>query len=774
MLIVDVCVAGQHIVRRFRDAWSETDHPRKGGKFVKKGEGVGAANELSEKHGVTGDHTIHDLDGKLKSGSHGKTVREFVKQHGPKAANELLEHANAGSIKFKHPVEDGEQHYTVHNPRTKEIVASGSLKDIKKKGIYVYSKHAVAADILGSARLGGGTANNKGEHKGKTYVLRAKGSTPSATAEDPLMAKIAAATAMEPVGGNTAAAPATTALTAPAPLAASAAGPVDTSAWKQVGPQLGSNPGGTYEDESGTKHYVKQLKSKAHVESERLANALYEKLGVKTLQPQHVMVNGKDGIASKFQDVTKFSADKLFDKSRAQDHFVAHAFLANHDATGQSQDNHGFVGGKYATLDAGGSLKYRAQGALKNKFDGNVDELNTLRDGTNAASAAVFGSMDHKDIAASAKAVTALSDADIHDIVHQHVSDKIEAAHLTSVLKQRRDNIKTRVATMTAVAQLKEMQAKPVEQSSVTPPKANSKTSTLLKTPRTAPAEPQFHVKTPLTGKLVAQGTIPELNAKGISTSEKQVKGATENGQHHLNSAFHMGEHKGQKYVLHKGDPLAATTVVEKAKFPWESDKSKATHEPTPGFNGFAGSDDFKRPDVGTIEQADYLAHSKKQHQEVFGGSASHTKEVSALHTYTGSAHHSINAKLRAGQDVGAYAETVQHLDTLTKRSKLVDDHVLWRGVSSAGMHHVTSLEPGGHYHDPGFTSTSHNQNTARSFAGFGGVLMAIRAKKGSSGVHAGDLGMHTAEHEVILPKGSKLRYAGRSSEGHYVFDHVD
>src|SRR4030095_10030564 len=56
--------------------------------------------------------------------------------------------------------------------------------------------------------------------------------------------------------------------------------PVDTSNWTKVGSQMGSNPGGVFEDENGQKWYVKQYKSDEHARAEVLADSLYRAAGI--------------------------------------------------------------------------------------------------------------------------------------------------------------------------------------------------------------------------------------------------------------------------------------------------------------------------------------------------------------------------------------------------------------------------------------------------------------------------------------------------------------
>src|SRR5260221_5072748 len=79
--------------------------------------------------------------------------------------------------------------------------------------------------------------------------------------------------------------------------------PLDLSKLKKVGGALGTNPGGTYEDSSGSRYYVKQGKSADHVRTELLAAKLYGLAGASILQ-YHPVAGGKH-VATKWQEKQK-------------------------------------------------------------------------------------------------------------------------------------------------------------------------------------------------------------------------------------------------------------------------------------------------------------------------------------------------------------------------------------------------------------------------------------------------------------------------------------
>lgn len=194
---------------------------------------------------------------------------------------------------------------------------------------------------------------------------------------------------------------------------------IDPKELTKVGGQKGSNPGGIYADTSGKKLYVKQGQSTDHVKNELLAADLYGLAGARTLS--YRPVKGGKHIATEMADLSKDRAGKFTPAEReaAQEDFAVHAWLANWDAVGLGGDNQGVVNGKPVSLDLGGALAYRAQGAPKGKaFGDKVTELDTLRNPKmNPDSAKFFGDMTEDQFRESAKKVTSIPDEKIRAAV---------------------------------------------------------------------------------------------------------------------------------------------------------------------------------------------------------------------------------------------------------------------------------------------------------------------------------------------------------------------
>lgn len=199
---------------------------------------------------------------------------------------------------------------------------------------------------------------------------------------------------------------------------------------KKVGKQMGSNPGGVYEDAAGKKFYVKQGQTKAHVDNELAAARLYRMASVPTLQ--YRPVEGGAHIATEMAKLDKDNAKKLSpaEVKEAQRDFAVHAWLSNWDVVGLGGDNLGVVGGKPTPLDMGGALAFRAQGSPKGgKFGDTVGEVDTLRSKQmNPDAAGVFGSMSEKDMRESARRVTDIPDEKIHQAAEDAtLGDKLVA-----------------------------------------------------------------------------------------------------------------------------------------------------------------------------------------------------------------------------------------------------------------------------------------------------------------------------------------------------------
>lgn len=234
---------------------------------------------------------------------------------------------------------------------------------------------------------------------------------------------------------------------------------LSTATMKKVGKQLGSNPGGQYEDADGKRYYVKQSKSLDHAKNEITAGLLYEAAGSPILAGKPVDVgDGKLGTATAWEKVTPIDRHDAEQRKEAQQDFATHAWLANWDAAGLEYDNQGRIGGKMHTLDAGGSLIFRAQGGPKGSaFGDSVGEWDTLRSKSNAQAHAIFGSMTGAQLRASAKKVASVPDAKIREIVEEHGPGTPEQRKkLADRLIARKMDIATRASKLAQDAEFRE------------------------------------------------------------------------------------------------------------------------------------------------------------------------------------------------------------------------------------------------------------------------------------------------------------------------------
>lgn len=194
---------------------------------------------------------------------------------------------------------------------------------------------------------------------------------------------------------------------------------LDTTTMRRVGGQLGSNPAGVYQDDSGRRFYVKSLESAAHACNEYMAAKLYQLAGAPTLR--YVRSKASNQIATEMAQLDKKHVAHLSDKERrqAQRWLGVHAWTANWDAAGFDGDNQGVLNGTVLTLDVGGALAFRAQGDPKGQaFGVRVDELDALRrDVGNPHAVRLFGDMSDADIRQAIKVVSQIPDEQIRQVI---------------------------------------------------------------------------------------------------------------------------------------------------------------------------------------------------------------------------------------------------------------------------------------------------------------------------------------------------------------------
>ena len=194
---------------------------------------------------------------------------------------------------------------------------------------------------------------------------------------------------------------------------------IDTNTMQRVGGQLGSNPAGIFQDDSGQRYYVKTLESEALARNELIAAKLYQLAGAPTLT--YVRTKAPIQIATEWVELGKKSVAHLGESEckQAQQWFGVHAWTANWDVAGLDGDNQGVVNGKVLTLDVGGALAFRAHGDPKGKAFGNhVDELDKLRshDG-NPHAVKLFADMSPADINQAIMIVAQIPDEQIRQVI---------------------------------------------------------------------------------------------------------------------------------------------------------------------------------------------------------------------------------------------------------------------------------------------------------------------------------------------------------------------
>jgi hypothetical protein len=221
---------------------------------------------------------------------------------------------------------------------------------------------------------------------------------------------------------------------------------IDVADLRKIGSQLGSNPGGLYEDAEGRRFYVKNLESDALARNERLAAALYQLAGAPTLT--YLRTKDPAQVATEYvaldkKEIARFGDDEL---KQARRWFGVHAWTANWDAAGLHGDNQGVASGVVVTLDLGGALDFRAQGDPKGKaFGARVDEIDSLRArADNPHAVRLFAGMSPAELREAIAVVTRIPDAAIRRAVTENGGGETLAAKMIA----RKADLAKRAATI--------------------------------------------------------------------------------------------------------------------------------------------------------------------------------------------------------------------------------------------------------------------------------------------------------------------------------------
>jgi hypothetical protein len=194
---------------------------------------------------------------------------------------------------------------------------------------------------------------------------------------------------------------------------------IDISNMQRVGGQLGSNPAGIFQDDSGRRYYVKTLESSGHARNEMIAAKLYRLAGAPTLN--YVHTQAPDQIATEWVELDKKCVAHLnaSERKQARQWLGVHAWIANWDVAGFDGDNQGVANGQVLTLDVGGALAFRAHGDPKGKaFGTRVTELDMLRSSAdNPQAARLFGDMESAEIRQAIMKVVQIPDERIRQVI---------------------------------------------------------------------------------------------------------------------------------------------------------------------------------------------------------------------------------------------------------------------------------------------------------------------------------------------------------------------
>lgn len=219
---------------------------------------------------------------------------------------------------------------------------------------------------------------------------------------------------------------------------------LDMKNLKKVGPQLGSQPGGVYEDSDGVRWYVKRPPTLDHVRNEILTGMLYRLAGVRVPELRFVDPVSAGALGSKMQDIGPAQTTT----PGVLEGFAVDAWLANWDVVGLDYDNLVESAGSALRLDTGGGLRYRAQGKLKGDVFGlTVPELSTLRNPKmNPQAAKMFQAITPEQLRDSMKLVANIAPADIKQLVDLYgPSSAHEREALAATLLARQQDIVLRL-----------------------------------------------------------------------------------------------------------------------------------------------------------------------------------------------------------------------------------------------------------------------------------------------------------------------------------------
>ena len=195
----------------------------------------------------------------------------------------------------------------------------------------------------------------------------------------------------------------------------------------QVGPSEGSQPGGWFQAQDGTRYYVKFAHTSQNtirddqLRAEFVSNQVYQRLGIAVPQVQLATIGGKLAtVSQEVHNLRSVEEEELKSNKQVNLGFLADAFLANWDVAA-SNNMQIDADGNVFRLDQGGTLNSRARGEPK-QFTEDIPEIETLVE----HNPVVFSQVKTADTREMASRINGLSDEDLQQIVEsaQYTSEE--------------------------------------------------------------------------------------------------------------------------------------------------------------------------------------------------------------------------------------------------------------------------------------------------------------------------------------------------------------
>jgi hypothetical protein len=212
---------------------------------------------------------------------------------------------------------------------------------------------------------------------------------------------------------------------------------------KEPNSKLGTNPGGVYTHEpSKQKFYIKFPHNPEQSHVEAATAELYGHMGVPTLEPKTKEIDGKTGIASKWNPDLEILGhpDNVENRHHYDLALMHHAAVVtgNLDIVGMEYDNivKNKKTGDLMSVDQGGAMHFRAMGDKKDFGPSITKEIQGFQNPA-YQSGRVFSKIPHETFKAASKHLDKLTDEKIDATMKAHGLE-----HLAGVIKTRRDLLK--------------------------------------------------------------------------------------------------------------------------------------------------------------------------------------------------------------------------------------------------------------------------------------------------------------------------------------------